>query len=366
MLDYRNLNVVHVTPQLAGGVASVIEQLAREQMRLGADVVVVHPSSRDLHFNTDGIDVEECPTASFRGGTMLFGVPYWKAPLVNLENRFTVIHYHGLAGQGCLGRNRFPSICTLHGVSALAELSPVRASLVRIGFRRQTEFIAVDSATAEYFSNYSPNRISVIPNGLPPLADLIVPGRDENHVITFVGNLDELKGYRFALDAARILDANGLKFKMIFAGPALKEELAFFEGFRNQNALQGCVEYLGVVKDAGTTLIPRSDIILLPSRTEGSPMSLLEALRAGKALLATRVGGIPELLKDGENGFFVERDGSDIADKASRLLSNPELLRAFSDKSKGFFEEGFRIENVCELYREAYSRAIDSFEGRSR
>ena len=363
MLDYKDLNIVHVAPQLGGGVASVIEQLAREQMRLGATVVVVHPSSSDVRFNSEGIYVKECPARSMPGGTMLFGVPYWKTLLEDPGSQITVVHYHGLAGQGCLGRNRFPSVCTLHGVSALANLSPARAHLVRIGFRRRTEFIAVDPVTAEYFSEYCPSHIEVIPNGLPSLSEAVEAGCGEVPVITFVGNMDELKGYRYALDAARLLDASGLEFKMLFAGPASEEELAYFEDFRSQNALQGRVKYLGVVKDAGTTLIPRSDVVLLPSRTEGFPMSLLEGLRAGKALLATRVGGIPELLKDAENGFFVERDGGDIADKASRLLSNPELLRSFSAKSRKLYEGGFRIEDVCERYREVYSRALDTFEG---
>lgn len=364
MLDYKDLTIVHVAPQLGGGVASVIEQLARQQMRLGADVVVVHPSSSDVRFNSKGIDVKECPARSIPGGTMLFGVPYWKASLGNPGNQTIVVHYHGLAGQGCLGRNRFPSVCTLHGVSALANLSPARAHLVRTGFRRRTEFIAVDPVTAEYFSEYCPSHIEVIPNGLPLLSDAVETRRGEVPVITFVGNMDELKGYRYALDAARLLDASGFEFKMLFAGPASEEELAYFEDFRNQNMLQGRVKYLGVIKDAGTTLIPRSDVILLPSRTEGFPMSLLEGLRAGKALLATCVGGIPELLKDAENGFFVERDGGDIADKASLLLGNSELLRSFSDKSRKLYESGFRIEDVCERYREAYSRAFDAFKGR--
>lgn len=366
MLDYKDLYIVHVAPQLGGGVASVIEQLAREQMRLGADVVVVRPSSSNVRFNSEGINVEECPARLMPGGTMLFGVPYWKAPLGSPGSQATVVHYHGLAGQGCLGRNRFPSVCTLHGVSALANLSPARAHIVRMGFLRRTEFIAVDPVTAEYFSEYCPSHIEVIPNGLPSLSDSVEMGHCEVPVITFVGNMDELKGYRYALDAARLLNASGLEFKMLFAGPASKEELSYFEDFRNQNALQECVKYLGVVKDAGTALIPKSDVVLLPSRTEGFPMSLLEGLRAGKALLATRVGGIPGLLKNAENGFFVERDGGDIADKASRLLSNSELLRSFSAKSRKLYEDGFRIEDVCERYRDAYSRAFDSFEEQLR
>ena len=251
MKDYRDLTIVHIAPQLAGGVASVIEQLAREQIRLGANVIVMHPASTEVRFNSDGICVKECPPRSLPGGTMLLGVPYWKALPRTLEASSTIVHYHGLAGQGCLDRNRFPSVCTLHGVSALANLSPIRSRLIKAGFRRRTEFIAVDSATSEFFSDYCPSRIEVIPNGLPVLPDMLITHRDKTPTISFVGNLDKLKGYRYALDAARQLSAKGLDYKMLFAGPASAEELAYFESLCDQNALRDRIGYLGVVKCGG-------------------------------------------------------------------------------------------------------------------
>lgn len=364
MLDYKDFNIIHVAPQLGGGVASVIEQLSREQMRLGANVVVVHPESSDVRFNSDGITLKACPARSFPGGTMLFGVPYWKVPLGELRSHPTVVHYHGLAAQGCLGVNRYPSVCTLHGVSALSDLSPARAFLVKLGFRRRTLFVAVDPVTASYFSTYCRRDIRIIPNGLPSLSNDSRSGHPGHPVITFVGNLDGLKGFKFALGAAKLLSARGFEFKMLFAGPVSNEDLVYFNNFCNRNELQGRVDYLGVVKDAGAKLIPKSDIVLLPSRTEGFPMSLLEALRAGKAILATNVGGIPELLRDGENGYFIERDASDIAAKVGILLDNPKLLDSFSERSKELFEANFRIEDVCAHYLVEYSRAIDLFVGR--
>ena len=365
MLNYKDLNIVHVAPQLAGGVASVIEQLSREQLRLGASVTIVRPCSHDVRFNAVGLDVRECPARRVPGTTMLLGVPYWKV-MEKVSSRTTVVHYHGLAAQGCIGRNRFPSVCTLHGVSALSNLSPSRACFVRMGFRKKSNFVAVDRATASYFSGFCSSDIEVVPNGLAGLPEGAAPKRGAVPVISFVGNLDELKGYRFALEAAKLLKAAGFEFKMQFAGPVSEEERLYFSTYCDHNVLGDYVEYLGIVKDAGTSLIPESDIVLLPSRTEGFPVSLLEALRAGSAVLATRVGGIPELLKDGENGFFIKRDGEDIAEKIERLLGNPKLLEMFSGKSKALYEKNFRIEEVCARYADIYARAIDSFGGREQ
>lgn len=366
MLNYKDLNIVHVAPALGGGVATVIEELSREQLRQGANVCVVHPCANDVRFNAVGLDVRECSARRIPGTTMLLGVPYWEAMAGEPSSRATVVHYHGLAAQGCVGRNRFPSVCTLHGVSALGNLSSARAGLVKMGFRRKTAFVAVDRATASYFSGFCPSDIEVIPNGLQPLPDGAEPKRRTVPVIAVIGNLDELKGYRYALEAAKLLKDAGFEFKMEFAGPASEEEQSYFASYCERNALGGFAEYVGVIKDAGATLIPESAIVLLPSRTEGFPMSLLEALRAGVPILATRVGGIPELLKDGENGYFVERDRADIAEKAGRILGNPRLLETFCARSKALFDGQFCIEGVCARYADVYARAIASFKGRKQ
>lgn len=364
MLNYRDLNIIHVAPPLGGGVASVVEQLAREQVRLGARVTVVHPIAPDARFNSDGLTVEKCPARRVPGGTMLLGVPYWKVVADRGEGHPTLVHYHGLAAQGCIGWSRHAGVCTLHGVSALANLSAPRKLLVRAAFRRGTKFVAVDPATAEYFSAFCPSEIAVIPNGIASLPEECRSATSNAApVILFVGNLDELKGYRYALEAARELASRGVDFKMRFAGLVMREDLAYFKRFCGDNGLEGRVEYLGVVKDAGAALVPKCDVVLLPSRTEGFPMFLLEALRAGKPMLATHVGGIPCLLKDGENGFFVERDGRDIADKAERLLGDPVLLSSFSRRSEELFDAEYRIEGVCERYLGEYARALESFRG---
>lgn len=100
MLSYENLNILHIAPALGGGVASVVEQLAREQVKLGANVTVVHPTAPDVRFNGTDLVVEECPARRLPGGNMLFGVPFWKAPALKACGGPEVVHFHGLAAQG--------------------------------------------------------------------------------------------------------------------------------------------------------------------------------------------------------------------------------------------------------------------------
>ena len=67
------------------------------------------------------------------------------------------------------------------------------------------------------------------------------------------------------------------------------------------------------------------DVYVCASRTEGTPNPCLEAAACGLPVVTTRVGNMPELIRDGENGFFVERDAADIAAKLRRLRDDPGL-----------------------------------------
>jgi glycosyltransferase involved in cell wall biosynthesis len=67
------------------------------------------------------------------------------------------------------------------------------------------------------------------------------------------------------------------------------------------------------------------DVYVCASHTEGTPNPCLEAAACGLPVVTTRVGNMPELIRDGENGFFVERDVADIAEKLARLRDDPEL-----------------------------------------
>jgi glycosyltransferase involved in cell wall biosynthesis len=67
------------------------------------------------------------------------------------------------------------------------------------------------------------------------------------------------------------------------------------------------------------------DVYVCASRSEGTPNTCLEAAACGLPVITTRVGNMPELIREGENGFFVERDIAGIAEKLTRLRDDPEL-----------------------------------------
>jgi len=87
------------------------------------------------------------------------------------------------------------------------------------------------------------------------------------------------------------------------------------------------------------------DLFVLPSHTEGLPITILEAMAAGRPVIATSVGGIPEVVRDGETGLLVpERDPRRLADAVLRLLETPGLAKAMGEAGRKRIEEAFTLE----------------------
>jgi glycosyltransferase involved in cell wall biosynthesis len=120
----------------------------------------------------------------------------------------------------------------------------------------------------------------------------------------------------------------------------------------------GRIECLGWVgpqqRDAE---LAAASVFCLPSHAEGLPMSMLEAMAAGKAVLATGVGGIPEALHDGDNGLLVPpHDVTALARALAQLLGDPALRERLAQRARASIEQHYSTEVVCgqlsAIYRE--------------
>ncbi|HEV2855787.1 MAG TPA: glycosyltransferase family 4 protein [Thermoanaerobaculia bacterium] len=101
------------------------------------------------------------------------------------------------------------------------------------------------------------------------------------------------------------------------------------------------------------------DVYVCASRTEGTPNPCLEAAACGLPVVTTRVGNMPELIRDGENGFFVERDAADIAEKLRRLRDDPELRDRLGRAARAAVVESWDWRRQAARY-EAMLRAVIS------
>jgi glycosyltransferase involved in cell wall biosynthesis len=103
-------------------------------------------------------------------------------------------------------------------------------------------------------------------------------------------------------------------------------------------------------------MLARATLFVLPSHVEGLPMSLLEAMAAGCAVVATRVGGIPDVVQDGANGMLVgARDPGGLAEAIARLLADPALAAKLGHAARATVARGHSPEAALRKLGEIYS-----------
>jgi glycosyltransferase involved in cell wall biosynthesis len=186
-----------------------------------------------------------------------------------------------------------------------------------------------------------PERLEVVPNPAPPLPAL--PGRDEararlglnGFTLAAAGRLTRQKALEDALDAvARTHDVS-----LVVAGEG--PERSALERRASALELERRVRFAGALtRDEVLTLFRAADAALLTSSWENLPHSVVEALAVGTPVLATRVGGVPEVVRDGENGLLVPAGDVDaIAGAIGRLAADGELRAALASRASASVAE---------------------------
>jgi len=144
----------------------------------------------------------------------------------------------------------------------------------------------------------------------------------DDRLLLAVGNLYPVKGHRVLLAALAILRDRHPGVHVALAGRGeLADEL---EAQARQEGLAARVHFLGLRSDI-PNLLAGADIFVMPSLSEGLPLALLEAMFAGRPIVATRVGEVPTALGDGDAGLLVvPGDPAALATALDHLLSNPQ------------------------------------------
>lgn len=171
-------------------------------------------------------------------------------------------------------------------------------------------------------------------------------------LILSVGRLTEQKAHTVLARAAQKMQEQfpAARFVIVGDGPsraALEVEIV-------RLGLQGTVILTGA-RDNVLDYIAAADLFVLPSREEGLGVALLEAMSGGLASVATRVGGILEIIHDGENGLLVlPDDPASLADAILRLLADPVERERLGSVGRYTVEHGFTVDRMCEQYLKVF------------
>jgi glycosyltransferase involved in cell wall biosynthesis len=210
-------------------------------------------------------------------------------------------------------------------------------------------------------------RIRVVHNGIGRVA---LPSADEvdrrrsalgiaagERIVGMVGSLSGVKGHRYLLEAAREILAGcpSTTFVIVGHGPLEAELRAQVTRLR----LDGRVRFLGFRDDAGE-LVSLFDVFALPSLSEGLSIALLEAMAAGRPIVATNVGGNPELITDGETGLLVPAgDARSLAAAIGRLLKDTAEAKRLGENGMHRVTTRFGLEHMIGGYQAIYDRELE-------
>ncbi|UMR28362.1 glycosyltransferase family 4 protein [Massilia sp. MB5] len=283
-----------------------------------------------------------------------------------LRGRVGLIHVH-VASRASFWRKsgffllaflfRRPSILHLHGggfaVFYAQECGPLRQRLIRFIYNRVSRVIVLSAAWKQWAHEISSNpHIEVVYNPvLPPPA---LPAWEERRPATVLalGRLCKGKGSYDLLAAAARLPPH--------AAPALRlggdGELAAVEARAASLHLAERVQLLGWVSGKEKEAeLAQARIFALPSYNEGLPMSILEAMAAGLPVLTTPVGGIPDAITDGVEGFLVQPGDVDgLAERLARLLEDDGLARRMGEAGRRKVLASFATQAVLPRLEQMY------------
>ena len=234
------------------------------------------------------------------------------ARIAMLRRKKVIVHVHG---------SRFQTF--------LDELPVRRLSFLKKTLQQADLVLALSEGWKKILSEkLSLHNCEVLPNGIDTerLASACRDKNDEKVVFLFLGRIGKRKG---AYDLLKVWDRirrTGGYVKCIMAGDGEVEKM---RQCAEEMGLSGMLEIPGWVDETGKLqLFRETDVLLLPSYHEGMPMAILEAMAAGKAIICTGVGGIPETVENGINGILIKPGDLEALYLAvKRLAEDRELCR---------------------------------------
>ena len=198
-------------------------------------------------------------------------------------------------------------------------------------------------------------KISTISNGID-LRRFSYTGPAAGGPAIFVGRLSPEKDVTSLLRATKIVAAQSPTFRLQIAGDGTSRTELF--ALAQLLGLGGRVEFLGEIQDV-PALLSKASMLVLPSLTEGMPLTVLEAMATGLPVVATRVGGTPELVEDRLTGLLVTaRDPGQLAEALLRIHRNQQLGKEMGRKARARVENHFDVRAMVSSYESMYAEVL--------
>ena len=296
------------------------------------------------------------------------------------KNNISLIHTHWLIPQGFIGALmrcffHIPHIATVHGsdlnilknfkiLFPLTQFIIKNSDMITVNstyMKKQLELLAPDCSTK--------NR--VIPMGIDPskFQGPILPDIKNkyktSHIVLSVGRLIDWKGTIHLINAMPDVIRHYPDTQLLIAGSGPEQD-TLIQKVRELD-LENNVTFLGIVPNEELSSYYHSaDVFVLPSinkdgKTEALGVVLLEAMASGCPVIGSNVGGIPDIIADGENGFLVPEQRPDVlAERIVQMLSEDVLKEKFRKNGLMRVRESFSWEIISKHFSEIYCHVLES------
>lgn len=365
-----NLTVVHaLAPARVGGLESVVGLLARGLAERGHDIhvaSVVEPEAEEHEF-VQALDRRSVSSRRVEVPHRAYHVEVRRLREILADLSPDVVHTHGyrtdVVAAGVARYLGLPTVSTVHGFTgggwknrlyewlqrrSLARMDAVVAVSRRLG--RELREAGVDGRRLHVVRNAWRSRGSILPRA-PARQKLGLP--EDAFVVGWVGRLSHEKGPDVLVRAAE-KDVDSAIYSIVGPGPERGDLTELTENL----GVGDRIRFHGLVKDAAK-VYRAFDVFALSSRTEGTPVSLFEAMEAGVPVVATDVGGVPDVVRHEREALLVPpEDPEALADAVSRVRRNPDAARQRVCRARARLEREFAPGPWVDRYEGVYRQAV--------
>ncbi len=369
----RRFRVLHVIDSLdLGGAQSVLMNLIRHADRSLFDMEVATMSGRGVYWDRVqalGVPMHSLSFARF--------VPLYVPSmlLLCLKRRYDIVHTH-LIGANVIAK----PLAALCGVKVRINHDHCndKASDPRIWVpmadkmsnRLSTHVIAVSQSTRDYLIEHermAPDRVTTIHNGVD--LDVFHPRREQRaaarqrlalpadaFIVAGIGRLSYQKNFSLFIQVAAAVLARRPNAYFVIAGTGPEEQQ--LRDRATQLGIDQRLRFLGYVGDM-PNFYPAVDALLLTSRYEGLPITILEAMATGITIVSSMLDGVAEIMRDGEDGALVAASDTDgFVRRLCELMDRPDVLARRAAAALNKVQTGFSAQSVARAVEDVYLKCL--------
>ncbi|KAB0668534.1 glycosyltransferase [Oryzomonas sagensis] len=294
------------------------------------------------------------------------------------REKATLLHSHGYKGNILLGLiprsiRKIPMIATIHGWTGTGEINRMMLyewfDSLALNFIDRIVLVNEAMKSHPKLRNRPRLRMEVVTNGIPLASDPVdlVDGKGLDrevrdfcrggYTLGAIGRFSREKGFDRLIEAVAILAQRRQDIRLVILGDGdLRKDL---ERKVRELGLENRVLMPGYRENARDYL-PFFRVFVLSSLTEGLPLVLLEAMQAGVPVVATSVGGVPEVLQHGKAGILVPAPRAvDLSEGIGRVMVDEALAAEMADRCKKIVVGTYSARAMAENYAKIYRRLVD-------